>query len=168
MSTPLRDPVRTINAEFLAGLEMVSTKVFPLAGATGRRQDSTVTDSRLSGLAGQTPVGDTVTYYEHIASVRHQPTNTFFVAFRETMDAFLARQADPAKYPEWLIKSPEKQAERRVHIYMVKCHPDSVSILRSHEDWLSHVADPSIFDSLAFFLNRHQVIDDKVYATTVR
>lgn len=161
----MRDPVRPLNLEFLMGLELVTTKIYPLPGATGRRQDSTQADPRLSGLQGQTLPGDEVTYYEHIATVRHTPTNTFFVAFRETMDAFLARQQDPAKYPEWLMKSPEKQAERTIHIYMATRHPKSVAILRSHEDWLSHVADVAVFDALSHFLHRHHVIDDKALST---
>lgn len=160
-------PFRPLNEELLAGLELVSNKVHPLAGATGRRLENKV-DDRLSGLKNQTPVGDEVTYYEHIATVRHQPTNTFFVSFRETMDAFLARQQDAAKYPEWLMKSPEKQAERMVYIYSVKCHPKSVPVMRSHEDWLSHIADVTTFDTLAYFLYRQGVIDQKVYSTLGR
>jgi hypothetical protein len=155
-----------VNHAFLAGLEMVSTKAYPLPGATGLRQNNAV-DTRLSGLGGLTPVGDVVTYYEHIATIRHKgPPEQFFVAFRETMDAFLARHPDHVAHPEWLMKSPEKQSERNVHIYVMTRHPKTLapSQLVSHESWLAHVADVGVFDALAQFLAQHNVIDDKVLA----
>ena len=165
MSTALeyKDPVRRLNQEFLIGLELVSTKVFPLPGASGRRQSNNI-DPRLTKLQGA-PIGETVTYYEHIATIHHRASRLHFIAFRETMDAFLARQMDTVKYPEWLIKSPEKQAERAVHIYAVAKHWSQVAVLRSHEDWLTHIHDPAIFDSLAYFLARNSVIDHKAYST---
>lgn len=156
-----KDPVRNVNPEFLHGLELTSTKIHPLPGATGRRIDNEV-DARLSSLAGLTPKGEDVTYYEHIATVYHRPTRSFYVAFRETMDAFLARQRDPVKYPEWLMKSPEKQAERNIHIYAVKCHPSQVGVLRSHEDWLEHITNDQTFDALAYFLEKSGVVKDQV------
>ena len=180
MSVTYTDGFRNLNKEFLEGLEMVTTKLYPLQGATGPRISGEI-DSRLKHLSG-TPMGD-ISYYEHIATMRHRPTNTFFVAFRETMDAFLARHAlciclDPKfdenvscaqcgkrssrKYPEWLMKSPSKQNELRVHIYAVTRHPNTVAVMRSIEDWLSHVADPTIFDALAQFLYQNHVINDQV------
>jgi hypothetical protein len=162
--TTLRDPVRPVSRKFLAGLTLESTKVFPLAGGTGRRQDAQA-DPRLRGLVGQTLKGDEVTYYEHIATVRHTPTNTFFVAFRETMDAFLARQRDPSKFPEWLMKSPEKQAERKIYVYKVTRAP--AAVMTSHEQWLEPLQDQDIrvFDAIAYFLHQNRVIDAAVYAT---
>jgi hypothetical protein len=97
--------------------------------------------------------------------VRHKATNKFFVAFKETMDAFLARSTDLQKYPEWLMKQPNKQAEREIHIYLVTRTPQSVSIMRSHEDWLAHIADVGTFDTLAYFLAQNNVIDEKALAT---
>jgi hypothetical protein len=162
VTTSTKQAFRPVNRAFLAGLEMVSTKIYPLPGGTGRRQ-GTGYDPRLTNLAGLTPVGENVTYYEHIATMRHKgPPEQFFVAFRETMDAFLARQTDPQKFPEWLMKSPEKQSERNVHIYVMTRHPKNVPVLHSHEDWLAQITDVSIFDTLAQFLAHHSVIDDKV------
>ena len=179
-----KDPVRNINRAFLVGLEIESHKIFPLPGATGRRQSNEV-DSRLSKIAGTTPVGEDVTYYEHLATVRHRPTNTFYVVFRETMDAFLVRhslctcknpafnakgqcgqchKSNASMYPEWLMKAPEKQAELMINIYAVKCHPNTVAVMRSHEDWLSHIADTTIFDALAFFLEQKGIVDQKALA----
>lgn len=165
---PVKDPVRPINREFLLGLELLDTKMYPLPGATGRRQDPTQADPRLSGLKDTTLPGEEITYYEAIASVRHKPTSTFFVVFRETMDAFLARQKDTGKFPEWLMKSPEKQTERNIYIYFVKCHPKTVPILRSHEDWLGPIDNEVTFDTLAYFLHQQNVIDAKIYSSLGR
>jgi hypothetical protein len=53
-----------VNVEFLAGLELVSTKVFPLPGGVGRRQDPTAYDPRLTHLSGLTPVDAEVVCYQ--------------------------------------------------------------------------------------------------------
>lgn len=151
----LKDPVRNVNQEFLAGLTLESNKVYPLPGGSGPRVNNVV-DPRLTHLQG-TPKGDTVCYYEHVATVRHVPTNKFFIAFRETGDALLARQQDPTKYPEWLMKDTRKQAERQIHIYMVYKHPAHVKVMNSLEDWLAHLADDSIFDSISYFLGKNGV-----------
>lgn len=156
----MRDPVRNINPEFLAGLTLESNKVYPLPGGFGPRMNNEI-DPRLTHLQG-TPKGDVVPYYEHIATVRHGNTNKFFIAFRETMDAFLARQQDPQKFPEWLMKDPRKQAERQIFIYMVYKHPKSVPVMNSFEDWLSHLADESIFDSIAYFLTKQGVFTEEM------
>ena len=74
---------RSVNVEFLAGLELVSNKVFPLPGGVGRRQNPTAYDPRLTHLSGLTPVGEEVIYYEHIATVQHKATNKFFVTLRK-------------------------------------------------------------------------------------
>ena len=162
----INDLVRTrpLNVEFLNGLEMVSIKIHPLAGATGRRPEIDV-DPRLTAIAGLTAIGD-MTFYEHIATVHHRPTATFYVAFRETMDAFMMRQQDPIKYPKWLLASPEKQAERYIHIYKVKCHPNHVPVLRSHEDWLEPIGDAEVyvFEALHHFLKQNGVIKEQVNA----
>ena len=152
-----RDPVRNLNPEVLANLELVDNRVYPLPGGTGRRWTNEV-DSRLSSLAGTTPVGDVVTFYEAIASVRDKRTKTFYVAFRETVDAQLARESDLTKYPEWLMKSNEKQRERLIHIYMVMKHPKDVPIMRSHEDWLAPIGDPAVFDAVWHFLSQNNVV----------
>jgi hypothetical protein len=173
---------RSINPALLGSLELVSDKIHPLPGATGRRLESEY-DKRLSGLTG-TPTGDNVTYYEHIATLRDKASRGFFVAFRETMDAFLARFAvcgctspafdargqcqnclkwDPTRFPEWLMKSPEKQAERFIHIYAVRCHPSQVAVMRSHEDWLTPIADDQTFDTLAYFLEKQGIVKEQIH-----
>ena len=157
MTTTFRDPVRPISPEILGRLELVSDHITPLKGGTGRRVNNTV-DPRLTKL--QSPTGDEVSYYEHIATVRDKGTNKFYVAFRETADALFARSQDMEKFPEWIMKSMEKQKERMIFVYQVYKHPKDVSILRSHEDWLRPIAseDPMLWDTVVYFLSRHGVI----------
>jgi hypothetical protein len=160
---------RKVNQEWLAGLEIVSNKVHPLPGAVGPR--AAALDTRLPGLGktlftpGQASVGpkgsDLVCYYEHVATVRHKATDQFFVAFRETMDALLARQKNPDKFPEWLMKNQVKKTELSIHIYRVKCKP--YDTMTSHEDWLEHVEDPWVFDTLAFYLLQSGMISEQMF-----
>jgi hypothetical protein len=150
-----RDPVKNINQEFLQELELISDKIHPLAGATGRKLNTE--DIRVGSAA---KVGDETCFYEHIATVKHKSTNRYFVAFRETMDAFLARQMDFEKYPKWLMNNKQKQVERNIYIYLVTKHPKTIPILRSHEDWLVDFKDEMIFDAIAFFLSKHKIVND--------
>jgi hypothetical protein len=151
-----RGPGKDINLEVLSSLELVETRIYPLPGGTGRRWTNEI-DARLS-KAGLTPVGDVVTFYEHIATVRDKRTKTFYVSFRETVDAQLAREKDPTLYPEWLMKSKEKQRERLIHIYMVMKHPSTVPIIRSQDDWLATIPNDSVFDALWYFLSQNNVV----------
>ena len=153
----LKDPVRSIDQELLSRLEMVSSHVTPLPGGSGRRLTPGV-DARLTGLAGVTPVGDTITYYEHFASVRDNKSGQFYVAFRETADALFARSQDPDKFPEWLMKTNEKLNERQIFIHQVYRHPKDVPVLRSQEDWLTPIKEASTFDTIVYFLGKNNVI----------
>jgi hypothetical protein len=156
-----RDPVRNINREILASLEVVDTRIYPLPGGKGRRWTNEI-DPRLTTLKkfGDTPHGDEITFYEHIATVRDKRSKVFYVAFRETIDAQLARERDLTLYPEWLMKTPQKQKERLIHIYMVKKHPSQVPIIRSHEDWLGDIADEPTFDALWHFLSKNNIVPE--------
>jgi hypothetical protein len=156
-----KDPVRALNAMLLHDLEMVSKKIYPLPGGTGRRWANEA-DPRLGNLQGLQ--GDQVCYYEHIASLRAPKARMYFVAFRETMDALLVRSKDLEKFPEWLMKTPTKQKERMVYIYMVTKHPNEVAVMRSHEDWLTEIGKPDLFDALAYFLYKNQVFSWDEYS----
>ncbi len=153
------DPVRSINSELLHRLEMVSDHVSPLPGGSGRRLGGA--DPRFTKL--QDTTGDTITYYEHIASVRDKKTGIFYVAFKETADALFARSQDMEKYPEWLMKTKEKQNERMIFIHQVYRHPKDISVMRSHEDWLTPITDPSTFDTVAYFLSKSGVLTAEQY-----
>jgi hypothetical protein len=158
MTIKFRDPVRSVSSEILGRLELISDHITPLPGGSGRRINNTP-DPRLSKL--QSPIGEIVTYYEHIASVRDKGTDKFYVAFRETADALFARSQDMEKYPEWLMKMPQKHKERMIFVYQVYRHPKEVPILRSHEDWLCEVPNPDAFDALTYFLVKNGVITAK-------
>ena len=78
MTTPkYLDPVRSINSELLHRLEMVSDHVSPLPGGSARRVGGV--DPRLNI---QGPLGDTVTYYEHIATVREAGTGIYLCSIQ--------------------------------------------------------------------------------------
>jgi hypothetical protein len=169
ISDKFRDPVRNVNKEFLAGLETVSNKIYPLPGATFRRGiDIDPRLSKLHAMAG-TPLKDEITYYEHIATVRNRVDNRYFIAFRQTMDALLIDFKDPTKYPEWLIKSDIKKAELKTHIYAVKMFngqpvlPRNLTIIRTHEDYLEHIGQDWVFDTIAYFLMTNKVITLDMY-----
>jgi hypothetical protein len=154
-----RDPVRNLNPEVLGNLELVDTRVYPLQGGTGRRWTNEIDPRHVHLIkTGTTPVGDDVTFYEHIASIRDKRSQTFYVAFRETADAQYAREKDLKKFPKWVMDLDQKQAERLVHIYMVMKHPSQVAVMRSHEDWLAPIGDPAVFDACWHFLAKHNVV----------
>jgi hypothetical protein len=159
MTPALRDPVRPLNLEILANLEMVDNRVYPLPGGKGRRWTNEI-DPRLSALTktGSTPTGEEVVFYEHIGTVRDKRSKVFYIAFRETADAQLARESDLTKYPEWLMKSREKQNERLVYIYVVMKHPKDIPIMRSHEDWLMPIEDSTVFDAVWHVLSQNGVV----------
>jgi hypothetical protein len=164
----LRDPVRNINQEFYHGLEMVSDRVYPLPGATFERVGTP--DPRLSQLSPSTaPQNTKLTFYEHVATVRHKSTGRFFVAFRQTMDALMKEQNDAKLYPEWLIKGDLKKTELKVYIYTVKefngkpLLPSEMPNLSTHEDWLTHIGVPWVFDSVAYFLLSNKIISQDMY-----
>src|SRR5690242_11597149 len=101
----LKDPVRSINQEFLLGLEVMSTKIYPLPGGQCRGGQI---DPRHKHL----PSGEaSVNMFDHLATVRHRASNMWFVAFRQTMDALHFEQRDPTKYPSWLMDSDVKKTE---------------------------------------------------------
>ena len=162
---------RIVNQEFLDGLELISNRVYPLPGATFERRGGT--DPRLSKLTPMTgiTVSDKVTFYDHVATVRHRPTNRLFVAFRQTKDALLIEQSDLKKYPEWLMKSDVKNTELKTHIYTVKVRNGlpvmPTPMTATHEDWLEHIADVWVFDSVCLFLLRNHIISEEMYGKLI-
>jgi hypothetical protein len=160
---------RNVNQELLSRLTLEDNKTRPLPGGTGRRQSNQV-DARLSKIAGTTPVSDSITFYEHLATIRYRDPgdskkDKFFVAFRQTMDALLLEQQDPSLYPEYLMKDPVKKTELKTYIYQVTKHWKEVPILRSHEDWLSHIADVPTFDTIAYFLLKYGIISEEMFGS---
>src|SRR4051812_3451442 len=102
-----RDPVRSVNQEFLSGLELISQKVYPLPGSKCRGGDR---DKRFTHL----PSGEAeAVLFTHVATIRHRGSGAFFVAFKETKDAIYLQQQDPVKYPKWLMESELKETDLR-------------------------------------------------------
>lgn len=162
----LKPPIRNINREILSRLTLEDNKVRPLQGAVGHRTGEI--DARLSQLKPMTGIdqSDVVCFYEHVATIRYHDDSgqdKFFVAFRQTMDALLLEQSDPEKYPEWMMKHPVKKTELSIYIYAVVRHWKQVPVLRTHEDWLAHIADPMMFDTVAHFLLSQNVISQEMY-----
>lgn len=156
---------KEISSEFVRNLELVSAKIFPLPGA--KFDKGNYSDSRIHTLP--TLNDNKIVLYEHIATIRHRPTDKFFIAFRQTMDCLFVEQKDIAKYPEWLMKSQQKTTELRIHIYQVKerngrhMFPKDLINIQTHEDYLQPVIDGSIFESLAYFLlQQTEVKIDKI------
>ena len=157
-------PIRTVTTpilDWMADLEVLDAGPYPLPGGQERRATAG-TDSRLKlnpMFLGGTSVGpkesDLITYYEHIATLHHNSGGYTFVAFRMTMDALLASQKDPARFPAWLMKHPVKQTELRIYFAVVKAPPLNVT---SIYDWLVPVEDAFpgaevwMYDALAYFL----------------
>lgn len=159
---------RSINQDFLDGLEVVSNKIYPLPGATFERRGEV--DSRVSSMAASNVAkNNLITFYEHIATVRHRASGRLFVAFRQTRDALMLEQSDKKIYPAWLMKSDVKNTELKVHIYTVKmCDGRPVmptATTSTHEDWLEHLGDsnPWVFDTLVFYLLRNHIISEEMY-----
>jgi hypothetical protein len=165
-----KDPVRNINQEYLQGLEVLSNKEYPLPGARCRGGNR---DPRHTHLDSGTPE---VILFNHIATIRHRPTGMWFVAFKKTMDALLLEQQDTSKYPTWLMDSKVKQTELTVHIHtilppysnnpmLVVKDPaivDASGQTRVHK-WLGEIASPWVFDTVAYYLLKNNVITQDMY-----
>ena len=169
----LRDPVRNVDMEFFSYLELLDQGARPLPGSFVRRQGGV--DPRLTGLkvmmTAQGAVGpregDEIALYEHVAMVRNRKTGHYFIAFRETIDALMARQTDPEKYPEWLMKHPVKRTELKVHVARVAGKPRN----KYDTTWIEWLPDTPegdrVFDSICYYLLRKGVLKEEMYGDSV-
>jgi len=165
-------PIRTVSTQMLmwmSELDIIDAGPFPLPGGSERRNFDV--DPRLKinpMIVGGVDVGpksaDKINYYEHVATIHHSGHGYTFVIFRMTMDALLASQKDPAKFPAWLMKHPVKQTELRIYMAVMKAPPrrDMTSIY----EWLSPIEDAFpgtgaenwMYDALAYFLMMKGVV----------
>ena len=162
------DPVRNVDMEFLSRLELLERDIHPLPGSYVHRKH---VDARLTGLKVMMTAdgavgpreGDEIALYESLALLRHTPSGRVYLAFRQTMDLLLSEQTDPVKFPKWLMEHPVKRTELKIHIALVKRKP----ISKDDRDWLEWLPDTEegdkIFDSIAYFLLRRQVISEEMY-----
>lgn len=169
METKLKDPVRNINPEYLQGLEVLSNKEFPLPGSKCKGGSVDIRHKHLSGAAE-------VVLFDHLATVRHKSSSMVFVAFRKTMDALHLEQNDPTKYPSWLMDSSVKKTELDVYIHALKSpyntNPGLVlkdaaivdaSAQTRVDKWLAPIITPWVFDTVAYFLLKNNVITEEMY-----
>jgi len=132
---------RKVNLEWVANLELleVNDPPKPLPGATVRRVWTP--DDRL--VIRDAKDSDRVCFYHSIAAVRDRKTLAIYVVFRETIDALLAQQKDPEKYPKWLMEHPVKGTERRFFLSRAVYNPKKMAATKgSDEMWFQEWLAP--------------------------
>lgn len=156
---------RKVNHEFIMGLEVFDTNDSSMPG--GFVITDAEPDPRLKHVVGSAKGGKRrIDFVRHVATVFHKPTNTVFVAFKETEDGLLNRQRDTDKYPIWLFDTLAKQAEKSIYIHVVK--PGGIKKAKSGgvnqlDDWLDAIKDEWIFDSVAYFLMQNGIITEEMF-----
>ena len=165
----LRDPVRALSQSMLAWasqLEVVEKETYPLAGACQKR--TWAPDPRLVNLGKSLAAkdSDVVCYYQQLALLTHKRDGIWFVVFRETRDALLAQQRDPAKFPLWLMDSAVKTTELRTFIAVMTRPPKAG--MRSIDEWLTPVGEAFpqadwMGDVLIYFLLTKGVVSEAMY-----
>jgi hypothetical protein len=171
MVQTFRDPVRPIDAEWMAYLEVLDQDIRAMPGSFVSRKGGV--DPRLTGLkvmftstgAVGPREGDEIALYEHVARVRHRTSGQQFVAFRETMDVLMARQTDPEKFPMWVMNHPVKKTELRIYFARVLHKPSG----KYDNRWLEFLpetpAGDRIFDTLHFYLSRRGILKEEMYGS---
>ena len=166
-----RDPVRAIDANWMAHLDLLDQEIRPMPGSFVSRQGGV--DPRLTGLkvmftstgAVGPREGDQIALYEHVALIRHRTSGHCYVAFRETMDALMARQTDPVRFPGWLMHHQVKKTELQVHIAKVLRKPAG----KDDRSWIEFLPDnpvaDKIFESIAYYLLRRGVLTEEMYGS---
>ena len=150
--------------EWVGNIEVLDTKEYPLLGAQEKR--TWAPDPRLSNLK-DTKNSDVVTYYNHIATLRHKKyPKLMFIVARETMDALMGRQKDPVKYPMWRMAHGAKQCERRTTFWVVKNKPTATTTHLT--DWLVSIEDAFpdalwMYDALAMVILQKGVVEEVFY-----
>jgi hypothetical protein len=171
-------PIRLLTNEMMAWasyLDVLQTMRAPLPGASERRVFDV--DPRLNVkpmvMGGQNlgpKNSDVITYYEHVATLRHKEIRPLFVVFQETMDALLARQKDVNKYPRWLMHHDVKKTELQYFIGMADPRRKPTATTTSLDDWLVPLEEvfPEtdvnwIYDTLGWYLLKKGVIQERFY-----
>ena len=72
-------------------------------------------------------------------------------------------ETDPIRFPKWLMEHPVKRTALKIHIARVKSKPTG----KDDRGWLEFLPDTPagvrIFDSIAQFLLKRQVITEAMY-----
>lgn len=135
---------RKVDLEWVANLELleVNDPPKPLPGATVRRVWAP--DDRL--VIRDAKDSDKVCFYHSIAAVRDRKTLAIYVVFQETLDALLAQQKDPEKYPKWLMEHPVKGTERRFFLSRAVKQPKMLVTAIGADvvpEWLGSFSSPA-------------------------
>ena len=79
----------------------------------------------------------------------------------------MMEQADPIKYPKWLMDHDVKSGELSIYIHIAK--PNAVKLLAagvsSIADWLDEIPNELTFNSLAWFALKSGVMTEKMYGS---
>lgn len=151
---------RPISMEIYQQLELLDRDVYPMPGSYMKRSEF---DPRLPGLNSlNTKHSDEIIWYEHLATFRLGKDGPLYVAFRETMDALLARQRDPLRFPEWLMKSKEKRSELTIHVARVLRRP-SDKYDRGWLEFLETAGQETLFETISHFLIQQKVVPEDSY-----
>jgi len=150
---------RDVDLEWISNLEVLDVNQYGLPGATVKRNGPP--DPRLVLMNAKH--GDLVTFYEHVASVRHKPTMAIYVFTHETGDALLRRFSDPVLYPAAVMRNPLKQMDRATRILRAYANPKPLiqSLGTSEEwwpQWLREIPDDRVWQSLAYYANENKLV----------
>lgn len=161
-------PSRQVNMAWCQELELLDATVAPLPGGSVRR-GALAADPRVH--LARPLAGDVITFYEHVALIRHKPYGPYYVAFRETIDMLLLRQTDLEKFPEWIMKHPVKRTELRTFLMEMTLNPKRLMAELGQGElwfprWLKEIEEDWKHEALAYFLQRNQQIRQEMFART--
>ena len=152
---------------WLGQLEILEVQTYPLPGGSVRRGSSLDVDPRLNV---RSPLStDILTFYEHVAAVRHKPSGRIYVAYRETRDTLLLRQKDPEKYPAWLMQHPVKQTELETVFREAYDNPRRLKEIYGQgeiwfDKWLRYIECEWVHETLAYFLLSNNFVKQEMFA----
>ena len=135
---------RKIDQEFLAQLEIIDDRRYPMPGAVTKNPG----DPRINVSTNTTRSSDEVVLAEHLATIRHRSSGRVFQIYRDTVDALFLESQDVKQYPKWLLEDPRKQNERSIRINEMLRPPTD----KYDRGWLGDVLEDRIYDTLAYFL----------------
>jgi hypothetical protein len=130
-----------------AGLKLLSKEVRPLLGGT------------IEGIS----------FYEHIATVYHRPTNQLFVAYQSA-------SVPVASYALWAVAKRLRvrrgtELERRFGNQTRKVYIEKMTSGRGRRetiqrlsDWLEAIEDDAKFTAIVCFLIEHKILDREISA----
>jgi hypothetical protein len=156
-----------VNVAWLGQLEILEVQTYPLPGASVRRGTTFDVDPRLHV---ESPLStDVLTFYEHVAAVRHKPSGRIYVAYRETMDTLLLRQQDPQKYPAWLLQHPVKQTELETVFREAYANPKRLKEMYGQQEiwfhrWLRYIEEDWVHETLSYFLLSNNFVKQQMFA----